>query len=173
MQSLHNIPASSIERWEQGQIPSESSCAKIIAAAKTHDIEISLEWLMYGLGANPTIKKTNQLEQTPAIIQKLLKTAKQPKQFYEAFEIKDDAMKPHYRSGEWIIIQKILTKDASLLHNKICVVETNHGRHLRLVKQQSLPELFDLVITNPNSDAHSFYDVKLFGIAAVLCHYLS
>lgn len=173
MQSLHNIPASSIERWEQGQIPSLSSCEKIIAAAKSHGIDASLEWLLHGIGANPIMAKSSQTENSPAIIQKLIKSTKQPRQLYEAYEVIDDAMAPHYQTGEWLITQKIRAQEARLMHGQICVVDTSHGRHLRLVKQQSLPDLFDLVIANPKSNAHSFYDVKLLGIATILCHYLN
>ncbi len=169
MQKLHNISTSSLGRWEQGQTPSESSCERLVKAASAHGITTSVDWILHDIGDSPT----NLNKTAPKALTELAKKLSNGGRSYTTFEVPDDCMLPTYSSQDWILAQRLSSQSINKLKPKVLLIDTEHGRYLRLLKPSKCPEYYDLVTTNPAADARCFYEERVIGIAVVVCHIIA
>lgn len=167
MHELYNIPASSIERWENGQNPSRKSCEKIAIAANAHGIKVSANWI-FGLEAQEPepIKSDNIPLELAQIKKKISKTNSN----IIVFKVVDNSMAPNYETGDWVICKRLSTANFAQSLNTISLVDCEHGRNLRLIKTSNCPGLFDLIAINHDDNGRSFYEVKTNSIALVIFH---
>lgn len=169
MHSLYQIPASSIERWEKGQIPSVNNCQLLIAAAKEHGIEVDINWLRSQQGPEPIIKQENQPEIITSIINRLQKT----KHRFKSFLVEDDSMIPIYKPGDWLIVQGLAHTDFCNYENQPCLILTEHGSYLRILKSAASPNFYDLVVANNLGNAKCFYQERVLAAHAIIFHLIA
>lgn len=169
MHNLYNIPASSIERWERGQIPSITSCRLLISAAKNHGLEVDIDWLRQ-LHDNPP-RALN--EKYPTKINQLLNGLKQVKHSYSAYLVDNDAMQPMYKTGDWLIGERINLAELPCFDGKICLVITQTGHYLRIVKTTDSPGFYDLLVSNTLANAKCFYSEQILAAHAIVFHLIA
>ena len=165
---LYGISASSIERWEQGKQMTDTSINRLILAAKAHGISCSHEWLKSGAGMAPSYQKTACI---PEFIRKYLNASKN--KILVPYKVPDASMQPRFFSDEWLITQRLDITEAGLATNNICVVDTNDGRFLRLLKPSNTPGLYNLICTNYTSNSRSLYEQEITAIAIIICHFIN
>lgn len=167
LESLYGIPASSIERWEKGSAPSLKSCLNLVAAAKSENIDCSIDWLLDNGGYEP---KFIASDAAPMYIQNIYKRI--IKKNYHCFlhKIDNDSMAPQFKLGNWVIAQKVSVKGFSSLIDKICLVDIPEGRFLRLIKPCGY-DAYDLITMNYVSGCPNFYDKKLISVATIICQF--
>lgn len=169
----------------------QKGAVKIITVAKTLGINITLEWLLYGIEPGPTaediltvFKKqsehpesfTNEIAVQPLskINQTIIKELEYFSQLHPkslSYKVTDDAML-HYLAGD-VIAGIVRTKDFSTFLRKDCIIKTTDKRiFFRNLHEQNKNGSFNLRCTNPNTAAKPYEvsNIEIVKIAEVIWH---
>lgn len=137
----YQISANTLQGWEQGKNPlSKKGAKRIVEALKIEGLICSVEWLMNGTGVPPRpFEMTYDKTASPADMEKLfsqmnlheeqaiyqeLQTFKTHNPNAIIITVSDDAMEPHYRSGDYIGGIR-LTRHEDIQHylGQPCIIE--------------------------------------------------
>lgn len=166
----YNISASNFQNWEGPRYGglTEAAAIKFLACIRKESISSSLEWLMYGSGAAPTILPTafdveNHSNHTstntshlaiPEQIQNELKHFCNHHRNTLEYVVQDDSMHPYFGSAE--VVAGVSYRGAHMASavGKDCIVQLSDGRKLlRHVMSHNNHHCYDLVAHNFTSKA--------------------
>lgn len=187
----HGIPRGSLQNWEtpiRREGLTENGAKRVVKAFSAEGLNITYEWLMFGIGAPPQI--TNRL------ISDALETIHQPEDnikltkeaeltqiskelllFREAYAehvdlvVTDDAMLPRFIKGEFVAGRRRFGKNIETALQQDCIVHlANNEILLRNLKVGSKNNLYTLACTNPYTTVEKpfLYDVEVLSAAPVI-----
>lgn len=177
---LGEISEGAIKNWEYGRYGglTEKGAKKLIQVFKQEGLDCTVEWLLYGIGEDPTsfftlLKHASQKSNasTETIITQELKIFYQLNKYPVDCIISDDAMTPTLLPGDHVAGSRYFDKDIELTVGHPCIVQTHTGSILvRIVKMGNQDGLFTLESSNPNTTASqaTIENIKLFSAAPVL-----
>jgi len=178
----HKIPASSMQSWEdtKGNGLTEKGCLQLIEAFRDDGIRVTIEWLMYGLGPEPT--RTTETAQ-PVPVSKAycpddnrIDDALQHfnEQYANPIDMRmpDDSMEPAFRQGDYMAGQRLFQDKLRYAIGQDCIVQTETGHVLvRRVERSRRKGHYRLVAYNPADPADEDTEHRLFSAAPIVWHY--
>lgn len=170
--------------WENGRFGglSYKGAEKVIARVKKESVHCTVEWLMEGAGAEPSV---NPIASMPK--EELLNLSEDIIMAYELefFKTKnpnsadlivnDTGMLPQYHIGDIVAGKKRIGKEIELTIGSDCIIETSYGekllRNVRAGNHKN-KACYTLVCTNPaiTTKPSVISDVELIYSAPVVWH---
>lgn len=183
----YNISASNFQNWEGPRYGglTESAAIKFLECVRTEIISSSLEWLMYGSGAAPTIlpnafevdstpnRTTNNpsnLELPESIQNELNHFCNNNNNTLECI-LQDDSMQPYFRSDEVVAGVSYRGYHLASTIGKDCIILLTDGRKLlRHVIAHQDSNRYNLIAHNLKSKAADLvcYQTEIVEAAPVL-----
>jgi hypothetical protein len=182
-----DININSLKGWEIGRYGglTWTGAEKIILQAAKEGVECTLDWLMYGIGAGPSVHsgfteiQTLPSSEGPKLAQdedeKIAnELALFKKQYTNAidFIVNDDGMTPIYQKGEYVAGIALAENkiDQAVGHNCIIQLE-NDNIILRQLRKGTEPNVYTLICLNLNHTSEPvIYNVKLISAAPIIFH---
>ena len=151
----YNIPRGTIQNWESNRYPlTEKGARRLIQAAESEGIDVSLEWLLNGTGAPPqspdyTITFEDNHAEVSDEIQKELDFFREHNSEAISHVVKDHHMAPNIEVGDIVVGNRLFGDDIPACHMKQCIVQTAaHGLRVRILKCSNIPNQYHLVALN-------------------------
>jgi len=171
-----NINLNTLKSWEvgKGNGIQPANAEELIPLINQEKIDVTADWLIYGIGTPPTVivhnPPINTVEQEAAAIQEEITFLKNAYGNIAILQVSDDAMAPYYTEGEWVGGVKVCGHHIVSLIGKDCLVEIKGALLLRRLKAGSTPQTFHLVSLNIESPSalSMIYDVTLSFAAEVI-----
>jgi|GEM_PF-579928 len=196
----HSIALSNFQNWvgpRYGGL-TEKGAAKVVSACLKEGIEVSVEWLMYGLGVPPVILRALDQQNTQVGDQNLrylgtqdsvaeqnlncslhnIELAKIGREL-ELFKghygynvltmvVDDNTMEPYYKVGDYVAGKRYT--DFAHLFGSICIVETSDNKLLlRTLKAADNSDSCYLTSTENNTpDNSGHHNVKIISAAPIM-----
>lgn len=174
----YGLSAGTIASWEEGRWGgiTEKGAQKLIKAFKDEGIDVSLDWLLHGLGQAPNTpnfklleKKLEQLEASAVTHE--LKIFHQFHQNAVDMIISDDGMAPCLQPGDIVAGKKFFEKEIRKTIGLPCIVQTKQGHmYVRIVDIGNTADTYTLSCSNPYTKvAQSVIEnVELFSSAPII-----
>ncbi len=179
----YHIPAGTIQNWEDARYGglSEKGARKLVEAFKAEGIPCKIEWLLYGVGANP-VGPYDQLVSmnlsTPAGIGQTLNQqmiiSKELELFHQHHPsaidciISSDEMAPLYQPGDVVAGCRKFSGEFEQLMNQHCIVQLKDGKVLvRYLEKGASNDELKLKSLKPGSMAEPINPSELFSAAAI------
>ncbi len=187
------IAAGTLQHWERPDDLSgltEKGAEKLARLLLNAGVQVSAEWLLYGVGAQPVIpedkdrKNIIQPENTSKSGKKHKKTSdtastiKQELQYFHelhdhavSLRVSDDGMEPVLLEGDYVAGTKLFKNDIKKAIGKDCIVMTEDGELLaRRLVASDIPGLYDLQCRNFDSKVKplAIYNVGLIFAAPIV-----
>lgn len=157
----YKIPRGTIQNWESDRYPlTEKGAKRLIQAAESEGINVSLEWLLDGTGTPPqspdyTISYEDTHNGIPENIQKELEFFKSHNSNAISYIVKDNHMLPDITAGDIVAGNRLFGDDIALCHMKKCIIQTEeHGLCVRILKCSNVPNQYHLI--SKNRDVEDF-----------------
>ena len=182
---VFGIATGTLQHWETPADKSglsEKGAERLVSMLKTADIEVSIEWLLYGTGTAPIFPddKTDQQEaDTPNIV--ISKEIFQKDQYFAYLKkiydnpvemvIEDHLMEPMLSTGDHVFGTIKYKADIRKLENKPCIAVTSTGKRLiRIIKASDIPGLFNLHFLNQKASSSNdvLKNVELISAALII-----
>ena len=166
---------SSLKNWEDIKWHglTESGATILAKAFQEHGIHVTVEWLMFGIGDDPTsslLKQNIKLSET-AIIAKEIKFFHENNSNAVDTIITDDALEPYLKAGDYVAGIRYFANDIERAIGHPSIVQIENGQQLvRVVTAGDDVELYTLTCSNPNSVTAPkiFKNIKLLSAAPIL-----
>ncbi|PHQ78808.1 MAG: hypothetical protein COB66_08130 [Coxiella sp. (in: Bacteria)] len=156
------------------------------AMCDDHAISFTREWLLFGIGSEPTMseqfdEKQNAIlknsiflenKEEERIIKELLSFRKYYKDTLE-LKVEDDGMSPKYQPGEYIAGIRYHKSKIESLIGLDCIVQISDGQMLlRNIKEKTENDRYTLICTNVYASIKEvvLYNVELINAAPVVWH---
>lgn len=187
---VHSIPYGSLQNWEDGKYGglTKTGAPRIKEAFEKEGIFCSIEWLLYGTGAQPYVSAAKFLERMqikPAtdtaspekraeneslLLQEELNFFRHNNPNGIDMVVPDDSMAPQFKEGDIVAGRKQNVDDIAQLIGEICIVQTaDNQRLLRVLEMGSQSGRFNLSCLNKQSNnSMRIENAKLFHVARVL-----
>lgn len=176
----YQINPSTLHSWEAVRWNglSERGARQLVEAFRREEIDVSIEWLMYGIGENPLNSAIQaRLAKSLAPVTREENIAQELKLFHQLNPdavdavVSDDGLAPCLIKGDRVAGQRYFDNKIEQAIGYNCIVQTLSGQVLvRQLKAGSDIELYSLMCTNPVTTVTEPYieDVKLFSAAPIL-----
>ncbi len=159
----HNFGIATINHWENllgsSQGLTEKGAYRIVKAMKHENVICTEEWLLSGSGSPPTQllptrrKLTNmfQFDIDKADLQKMVdRQVEELGEKYCSFEVDDNAMEPHFNSGDIVVALQLNETIIPEYDNEICLIELKNGT--KLLRQFRITNTGQYLLYNTNPD---------------------
>lgn len=167
----YGIAYNSFRNWEKGEFSglSESGAIKLSQICNELGYNVSVEWLLFGIGQDPFCNKQ--------MINDRENAEKELKFFHHHLLdsidtlISDDALAPWYQPGDIVAGKCLLDNAMEFAIGFPSIVKTQNNEVLvRIVHSGNDIELYNLECSNPNTTVNSpmITDVKLLFAAPIL-----
>ena len=157
-----------------------SGATKVLAKITQEGVHTSIDWLMYGTGAEPSvnpiplIQQSNYIEFNEDIVIAYELAFFKAKNFDAVdFIVDDDGMTPQYNETDRVAGKKRTGDDIQLILGRDCIVQTETGEMLlRNVRDGKDPHTFTLICNNPTIKKRNsiLLNIKLAYAAPVIWH---
>jgi len=176
------ITASTLQSWEDVRWKglTEKGAQKLVKAFKEEGLEVTVEWLMFGIGENPLeneefiapsfLNKNFQLSEDSIITQELNLFHKLNPNSIDTI-ITDDGMVPWLKPGDHVAGKCYFENDMEIAIGSPCILQTATGITLvRMLHSGSDTGLYTLSCANPNATVKEpiMKDIKLFSAAPII-----
>jgi transcriptional regulator with XRE-family HTH domain len=180
-----DININTLKGWEIGRYGGVTSygAEKIIHRIALEGVHCSIDWLMYGIGAGPSIKTgftafNLPAETTPQKKDEESKIAAELallKTHYEKvidFIIPDSAMQPFYFEGDYVAGIELSKQHYNCAIGKLCIVQMADGEIAVRELRPGLELHYSLRCTNPDLNILQpiLYDVPIICLAPIIWH---
>jgi transcriptional regulator with XRE-family HTH domain len=168
--------------WENARFGglTSSGAAKVIEKITQEGVHCTLEWLMYGIGSEPSVNpipfnpEGSHLESNEDIQIAYELAFFKSKNLHAVYLLIDgEEMYPQYRKADWVAGKRKTGKDIQLTIGLDCIVQTEKGEILlRNIREGDEPDTFTLVCSNPliTNKRSVIANVKLVFAAPVIWH---
>lgn len=182
----HKIAASSMQSWEDvdGNGLTENGCLQLVKAFRLDGICVTIPWLMYGLGPEPTKSTMEALTQPIDVPKAYCPNDKRidealrqfNKQYANPIDIRmpDNSMEPAYRSGDYMAGTRLYQDDLDKAIGQDCIVQNDQGHIIvRRVEKGTQAGYYRLVAYNPTqlTAEEEAVEQRLFSAAPIVWHY--
>jgi hypothetical protein len=164
--SQFNIPYDTLDAWERGKNPLTLKGAKrIVDVLKSAGVYCSEEWLMEGQGISPRpLEEVNSsitinFSDSLTLFEKNINLATEISTFTTLNKnsivtiVKDEAMLPFYKKGDYVGGVRLKGDDLSKAINKRCIVEFLDGQiTVRHLQKANTPFFYKVCALNKNVD---------------------
>jgi transcriptional regulator with XRE-family HTH domain len=168
--------------WESGKHSglTEKGAIKIVERLALEGVSCSVEWLLYGVGSEPSlfiprtpnITATNTTSSAKEFVTSQIQLLKQYYPCLIGLVIDDSAMEPQYHIGDYVAGMPIPKEKLSLASGKTVIVKLNTGkilcRNLLIDSTTGSCSLIGNSLNSPNSIMHN---VVITECAIVNCHF--
>ncbi len=171
---MSDIPADTLRNWEQGRYGglTEKGARKLVAVFQKRGVQLSVEWLLYGIGRSPIgllgTSVLNVLVSDEKLIPQELDFFHQLNPDAVDYCVVDDRMLPCFLPGDYIAGRWIHEKNINKALGKPCIVKTIEGfilfGLLALGMQKNRYNLHNSNTSVPDS----LNDLKVYSVAPVL-----
>ncbi|MCD6047061.1 MAG: hypothetical protein K0S08_708 [Gammaproteobacteria bacterium] len=168
--------------WENGRFAglTTNGAEKVIAKVRKEGVHCSLEWLMEGVGPEPSVNPISFTDENELLNLSEDVVISYELAFFKAknlnaidLTVEDDSMHPKYMEGDVVAGKKKTGDEIKLAVGRDCIVETENGEVLlRNVREGQTPQTYTLVCHNPAVKKKAFVmpDTKLVYAAPVIWH---
>lgn len=189
----YGFPFTNFQNWEGPRYGglTENAAQMVIEGCHTEGIEVSIEWLMFGIEPGPEVTEKAYLKDSNFIVTKLSAwdqsagynseislIAKELLLFKQHYQeqvlemmVNDDGMDPCYQLGDYVAGKSFEGEDIQSFLGTDCVIKLFGGDlRLRSLRAGSNDNLFNLVCTNPQTKVPKpvIYDVEVVSVAPVM-----
>lgn len=176
------ITTSTLQSWEDVRWKglTEKGAQKLVKAFKEEGLDVTVEWLMFGIGENPLendefiaphfLNTNNKPSEDSIIAQELSLFHKLNPDSVDTI-ITDDAMAPWLKSGDHVAGKRYFENNMEIAIGSLCILQTASGTILvRMLHSGSDIGLYTLSCLNPNTAVKEpiIKDVKLFSAAPII-----
>lgn len=173
IQRKYGIAISTLQYWEDARIGGivETSADKLVKVFNEEGLNVTAEWILYGIGESPLRDYEKQLEQqylpalavTPPTISPLprseeLTLLQELKLFYQLnlgavhTVVGDDGLSPWLMPGDYVAGKLYFEDEIARVINLPAIVQTVTGNIMvRVVQRGQKPQHFQLTCTNPHT----------------------
>ena len=162
----YQIPPGTLQNWEVPRFGglTERGAQKIIRCMAIEGVYASVEWLMLGVGAAPTL--ASQPAGTRLLGKKLAgqKKVDQEIEYFKklhkksvVYHLKDQSMQPQYQAGDVFVgVSRVAPKEIKALANRLCILQIDEDKWLlRYVKEvMPMKKKAKLFAVRPNIKCH-------------------
>jgi len=183
---LPDVNGHTLKGWEIGRYGglTRKGAEKVLKVVATKGVSCSIDWLLYGIGAGPTVfvdyekdafpvaspNKPNPSEENRKIAEELALFKQHYKNVID-FIVADDAMLPAYAIGDYIAGIKVFGEEIALLVGRDCIVHTKKGQLLfRRIHSVTKDGKYNLICLNTATQSTEpvLYEVEISSAAAVI-----
>ena len=171
------INFNTLSGWEAGKHGglTEKGAKKVIERLAQEGVNCALEWLLYGIGKEPTTatliqpSKNWHLANEFIALQKSLMTQLQPD--FLGLDINDDAMTPQFCPGDYVCGRPLPLGLLSAASGQAIIAELTSGDVLlRRLLLDNANQTITLVASNAEFVEPIYHNVQIQRWAKVLCH---
>lgn len=173
----HGIKLGTLQNWENARFNgmNERNVLRLVAAFKKEQLDVTPEWLLYGIGMDPLADK-------PAPTKPKVRTRKRPESNVIAEELRvfhalngnaidviiaDNSMMPYYSAGDIVAGSRFFCDKLDKTIGLDCIVQTQMGETLvRRVEKSRTKGYYNLFALNPSALTHT--EIQLFSAAPIL-----
>lgn len=176
----YGIKIGTLQAWEDARWNgvSEKGAATLVKIFKEEGINITVEWLLFGVGDNP-LKHLERFRMASAItkISPDETIAQELRFFHQLNEgavdtvIADDGLAPWLMPGDRVAGKRLFEQEIEKAIEQPCIVQTLAGQVIvRWLKKGVEADHYTLICTNPNTTVNEsiLENIKLFSAAPVL-----
>ena len=181
----YGIARGTLQNWESARFGglTEKGAKIILKAAHAEGIECNLQWLLHGVGPNPSFTHKQDApsraahhacigsEQEMQNISDMLNLFRNHHPDAIDMVVQDDTMLPYYTPGEYVAGNRRYRQEIESVTGKVCIVQTiEHGQLLRYVKQGDELGLYHLISFNHDTQTPrpTVYNVELLSAAPII-----
>lgn len=183
----YGIARGTLQNWESARFGglTQKGAKIIITASRAEGIDVSMQWLLYGIGTEPRFssavdteivnnKKLVVSDQDMQNVSKMLNTFRAHHPDCIDMLIQDDAMSPLFNPGEYVAGNRKYLSDIEGVVGLQCIVQTqDYGNLLRYLKLGDEINLYHLISLNHDSTVSqaTLYNVPIISAAPVIWRY--
>ena len=183
----YGIARGTLQNWESARFGglTQKGAKIIITASRAEGIDVSMQWLLHGIGTEPRLVGASDLdmsskmffnvsEQSMQNLSKMLNTFRAHNPDFIDLVVQDDLMMPMYAPGEYVAGNRKYLNDIESAASNVCIVQTaEHGHLLRYLKLGDEINLYHLVSINHESQISqaTLYNVEIISAAPVIWRY--
>lgn len=163
--------------WEAGRHGglTEKGALKVIDRLAQEGVTCSTQWLLYGIGDEPSIAATIQPVTEWKTTQEFLTIEKsiilQLHPDFIGMDIQDEAMAPQFNTGDYVCGKPLSEDLLSQAIGQIIIAELDSGETLlRRLLVDTNTQTFTLVASNPQFIESIHHNIRISRWAKVLCH---
>lgn len=176
----YGVKAGTLQSWEDVRWNgvSEKGAAMLVKIFKEEGINITVEWLLFGVGDNP-LKHLDRFKIAGAIIKILPdETIAQELRFFHQLNadavdavVADDGLVPWLMPGDRVAGKRLFGQEIAKAIEHPCIIQTLAGKVMvRWLKKGHEADHYTLVCTNPDTRVGEpvLENIKLFSAAPIL-----
>ena len=183
----YGIARGTLQNWESARFGglTQKGAKIIITASRAEGIDVSMQWLLYGIGTDPRFvsaidtdiassKNIVVTDQEMQNVSKMLNTFRAHHPDCIDMFIQDDAMSPLFNPGEYVAGNRKYLSDIEGVVGLQCIVQTqDSGNLLRYLKLGDEINLYHLISLNHDSTVSqaTLYNVPIISAAPVVWRY--
>jgi len=183
----YGIARGTLQNWESARFGglTQKGAKIIITASRAEGIEVSMPWLLHGIGIEPRLTGAADVdfshkgsfiasEQEMQNLSKMLNTFRAHNPDFIDLVVQDDLMCPFYSAGEHVAGNRRYLSDIETVVGSVCIVQTpEHGHLLRYLKLGDEINLYHLVSINHESQVSqaTLYNSQIVSAAPVIWRY--
>lgn len=189
----HGLTASALQSWEaiRWNGLTENGAQKLVACFREEGLDVTVEWLMFGIGADPfeqAVKKGlasvlpknyfNRVEEPATQYASEKETITQELKLFHQLNpgcvdaiITDDGLAPWLAPGDHVAGHRYFDNAMERGINHSCIIQTLDGKTLiRILKAGHDIGFYNLICTNPDTTVveTKVKDIKLFSVAPII-----
>lgn len=165
------VAATSIQAWEIGRYGglTANGAIKLIEVFRQDGIEVTLDWLLNGMGVDPLkLPAVENLPLTQIISQELRLFHKNNANAVDAI-VNDSAMEPWFSPNDLVAGIRKFDDEIDDLIGSPCIVQLANGQILiRLLEEGNKSNCYTLKGINPTTS--DLTDINLFSAARIIWH---
>lgn len=177
-----DINRNTLISWENARFGglTTSGAIKVLAKIKLEGVHCSLDWLMYGIGSEPSVNPIppfqvdNFTESNEEVVIAYELAFFRSRNLYAVdMVVNDDGMAPQYQENDYVAGKKKMGTHIQTAIGRDCIVQTENGEVLlRNVHEGRDLNTYTLVCNNAAIKKRNFIllDVKLVYAAPVIWH---
>jgi hypothetical protein len=185
-----DININSLKGWEIGRYGglTTQGAEKIIHRVTQEGVQCTLDWLMYGIGAGPSVQADfNKIRPEPPLLpiskekpkvedEKIANEILIFKRHYAHpidFIVDDDGMALLYNPGEYVAGNSLFANHINKAIGLDCIVQLEDGKiMLRRLRKGTKIDTYTLICINTLAQVEKpiLYDVKIISAAPVIFH---
>ncbi len=131
----HAVPAATLQNWESGKYGglTEKGALKLVNAFQSEGVPCSVEWLLYGIGAEPT--RTNlpifnkNLDLGQVMAQEVGLFRQLHPNSVDAI-VSDDSMEPGFYAGDLVAGERYFAEEITKAVGRYCILQLIEGEVL-------------------------------------------
>ena len=183
----YGIARGTLQNWESARFGglTQKGAKIIITASRAEGIDVSMQWLLYGIGTEPRFvsaadtdisgsKNIVVTDQEMQNVSKMLNTFRAHHPDCIDMFVQDDAMSPLFNPGEYVAGNRKYLSDIESAVGLQCIVQTqDSGNLLRYLKLGDEINLYHLISLNHDSAVSqaTLYNIPIISAAPVVWRY--